>query len=236
MKGAFTGAVQDRIGRFESSEGGTLFLDEIAETTLSTQVKLLRVLENKQIERIGSNQTIDVDFRLISATNKDITKLMESEIFREDLYYRISPIVIKIPPLRERKEDLKDLIDEFIEIMSTDMKKNIRQIEPEVMDYLIHYDYPGNIRELKNIIERLVVLAEDGVISFSDLMTKRSRKSDSQSLKDIRSASEKSHIEAILLKTNHNMTRSSEILGISRRQLFNKIKEYDIKGGKFISN
>jgi DNA-binding NtrC family response regulator len=236
MKGAFTGALDDRTGRFESSEGGTLFLDEIAETTLSTQVKLLRVLENKQIERIGSNQTIDVDFRLISATNKDINKLMENEIFREDLYYRISPIIIKIPPLRKRKEDLKDLIDEFIIIMSNDMKKNIRHMEPEVMDYLMQYDYPGNIRELKNIIERLVALADDGIISFSDIMSKREVKSDSQTLKDIRSSSEKTHIESILLKTNHNMTRSAEILGISRRQLFNKIKEYDIKSEKFISD
>jgi DNA-binding NtrC family response regulator len=236
MKGSFTGALEDRIGRFEAADGGTLFLDEVAEMTLSTQVKLLRALENKQIERIGSNQSIDVDFRLISATNKDINKLMEDELFREDFYYRISPIVINIPPLRERKEDLEDLIEIFIKDMSNDMKKKITHIEPEVMDYLIDHEYPGNIRELKNIIERLVALAENGIVSFSNIMVKRKKaESGNSTLKEIRSVAEKEHIESILLKTGFSMTKASNLLGISRRQLFNKIKEYEIENGKLTS-
>jgi len=230
-KGSFTGAVEDRLGRFEAAHGGTLFLDEIADTPLTTQIKLLRSIENKQIERIGSNQTIDVDFRLITATNKKIHELIEKELFREDFYYRISTITIEIPPLRERREDIKDLIDFFIKEASLDMKKNIDAIEPDLLSYLLDYDYPGNIRELKNMIERLVVLSDNGELRLSDLTTKSvpAASYKTKTLKELRFDTETEHIKRILEKTEFNMNEAAEILGISRRQLFNRVNELDLK-------
>lgn len=232
-KGAFTGANEDRIGRFEAAHEGTLFLDEIADTPLSTQVKLLRSLENKQIERLGSNQIIDVDFRLITATNKDINKLIEEDLFREDFYYRISTIVLEIPPLRKRREDILDLVHFFIEKCSKEMQKEITEIEPEVQDYLLNYDYPGNIRELKNIIERLVVLSEDGIIKLEDLSTKPNTAShENKTLKELRNTAEKEYIKKILEENDYNMTESADILGISRRQLFNKVTQFNLRSEK----
>lgn len=232
-KGSFTGATENRIGRFEAAHGGTLFLDEIADTPLTTQIKLLRSIENKQIERIGSNQVIDVDFRLITATNKNIHKLIEEELFREDFYYRISTITIEIPPLRKRREDIQDLIDFFINKSSLEMKKEKKIIEPDLLEYLLNYDYPGNVRELKNIIERLVVLSEDGIIKLEDLSTKPNlTDSKPKTLKELRYTTEKEHINKILKKNNFNMTATAQVLGISRRQLFNKVTEFNLKHGK----
>jgi DNA-binding NtrC family response regulator len=230
-KGAFTGAIENRVGRFEAADGGTLFLDEIADTPVSTQIKLLRVLENKQVERIGSNQTIDIDFRIVTATNKNLFDLISSGAFREDFYYRISPIIIEIPPLRERREDILDLVNYFVDKSSIEMKKVIKRIEPEVIDYLKGYDYPGNIRELKNIIERLVALSDNGVIKFESIapvmLTKKTN--NFTSLKEARNAFEKEFIALSLEKNNFNMTNTSEELKITRRQLFNKVSEYNLK-------
>lgn len=163
-KGAFTGADKRRIGYFESSDGGTLFLDEIGGISLNLQSKLLRAIENKKIYRLGSSNQISVDFRLITATNRDLKADMESGQFREDLFYRISTIVLEIPPLRERKEDLPLFIDYFIGKFAREMKKERIEVDPVVREVLESYDYPGNIRELKNIIERLLVLSDRGEI------------------------------------------------------------------------
>ena len=200
-KGAFTGANEERIGRFESASMGTLFLDEIADMPLSTQIKLLRVIEDRAIEKIGSNISTPVDFRLITATNKSIVKLIDQGLFREDFYYRINTIIIEIPPLREHKEDIYSLANNFIAIASKQMKKEIHTIEPEVWEYLNQYDYPGNIREFKNIIERLVVFSENGVISKDDLLIHEVPATDyegDQTLKAFRSAIEKKYIETVL--------------------------------------
>ncbi|SNS60156.1 DNA-binding transcriptional response regulator, NtrC family, contains REC, AAA-type ATPase, and a Fis-type DNA-binding domains [Anaerovirgula multivorans] len=228
-KGAFTGAYEKRIGRIEAAHEGTLFLDEIGDTSLDVQLNLLRVLDNRKIARIGSNRLIDIDFRLICATNKDISRSIKENNFREDFYYRISTIVIKIPPLRDRKEDLKKLINYFITTYASELKKDIQEIEEEALNTLMSYNYPGNIRELKNIIERLVVLSKDGIISIRDISDEINMNvSNRVLLKDVRAAAEKKHIEKLLLINNFNMTNTASQLGISRRQLFNKINEYSI--------
>lgn len=238
-KGSFTGSLSTRKGRFEAAEGGTLFLDEIGDIPLSSQVKILRSIENKEIERIGSNLPIKVDFRLICATNKDLNKEILDKQFREDLYYRISTVTINIPPLRERKEDLPMLIDFFIKKSQEELKKDIRSIDKELMKFLMEYDYPGNVRELKNIIERLMVMAEGRVITLSDakkynifsntLEKEDYREADDRSLKAVRAIAEKQYISKILKENDLNMDETANILQISSRQLYNKIKEYDIK-------
>ena len=231
-KGAFTGANEERIGRFESASMGTLFLDEIADMPLSTQVKLLRVIEDRTIEKIGSNISTPVDFRLITATNKSIVKLIDQGLFREDFYYRINTIIIEIPPLRQHKEDIYSLANSFIATASKQMNKKIHRVEPEVWEYLKQYDYPGNIREFKNIIERMVVFSENGVISKDDLLIHEVPPTDyegDQTLKAFRSAIEKKYIEAVLEKNTFSMTKTAKVLGITRRQLQNKVNEYEIQ-------
>lgn len=166
-KGAFTGALEKRIGRFEEANGGTIFLDEIAELSHSTQVKLLRVLENRTVERIGSNKSISVNFRLISATNKDI-RSNSKNFFREDLFYRLNTIELDVPPLRERREDMDDLVYFFVNHFKNSTKKTISSISPSTMKFLREYDYPGNIRELRNIIERLIVTSRSDVLKIDE--------------------------------------------------------------------
>ena len=235
-KGAFTGAINKRVGRFEAANGGTLFLDEIGDISLETQAKLLRSIETKQIYRIGKNEPIDVDFRLISATNKNIEEEIKAGRFREDLFYRISTIVLEVPPLRKRKEDIPLLVDYFFNKCQSEMKKNIKEVQQPVLDFLESYDYPGNIRELKNIIERLVVLSENGTIGSNCLPTVRARSEDievelddQRSLKDVRKEIEIKHIQNTLRSCGNNYGKTAEKLGISRRQLFNKMTEYELK-------
>ncbi len=240
-KGAFTGATDKRIGRFEAAHEGTLFLDEIGDTSLSTQAKLLRSLDSRKIERIGSNVSVDVDFRLVSATNRDLRSMVAEQTFREDLFYRLSTITVELPSLRERKEDIPTLVDFFLKKAQIDMKKEILSIDSEVWTFLTNYDYPGNLRELKNIIERFVVLARDGVISHRDIPSGYVNQpvdvpsqigqdiSHTVPLREFRKDAESSYIQRVLEQNNYNMTQTSKVLGISRRQLFNKITEYGIK-------
>lgn len=212
-KGAFTGATSKRIGRFEEANFGTLFLDEIGDLPASTQGKLLRTLETRTIERVGSNKSIDLDIRIIAATNKDLYKEISEGTFREDLLYRINTLEVVIPPLRNRREDIPGLIEYFLEKIQIEQKKKISYIDESTMDYLLNYDYPGNIRELKNILERLVALSENEMVS----------------LKMARSEFEKRYIERILECTSNNVTKAAKILEITTRQLWNKISEYKIE-------
>jgi DNA-binding NtrC family response regulator len=235
-KGAFTGAVEKRIGRFEEANNGTLFLDEIGELNISTQVKLLRAIENKTIERIGSNKSISTNIRLISATNRKINEEIKIGGFREDLYYRINTITIEVPPLRERKEDILILINFFFNKMQQEMKKRIIEIENGLIDLLVIYDYPGNVRELKNIIERLVVLSDNGYIRICDLPELKVNDEESfdenksvKTLRDVRHIAEAKHIKLVLQRCNGNISEAARVIDISRRQLFNKLVEYDIK-------
>jgi transcriptional regulator with PAS, ATPase and Fis domain len=188
------------------------------------------VLETRHIERIGSNALIPLDFRLICATNRDLSQIIESGEFREDLYYRLNTIVVTVPPLRERKEDLPQLINFFLNRVKEQMQINIKQVDEAVIDALLQYDYPGNVRELKNIIERLVVLSSGGMIVKEDLPEHFVQSEDiSTSLKDYREQTEKIFIIKALEKNNYHMTQTAEDLGISRRQLFNKIEKYQIE-------
>jgi len=242
-KGSFTGAVERRKGRFEMAHGGTLFLDEVGDVPLGTQVKLLRTLESKTIERLGSSEPLLVDFRLISATNKKPEEEIRAGRIREDFFYRISTITIEIPSLRSRKEDLPLLIDYFMEKSQLDLGKTITGMEAGVREFLLAHHYPGNVRELKNIIERLVVLARDGVILRSDLpdlmekapekaAEKIPEKSDDDTfrqLKEIRREGEADYIQKVLQHCDYKMIEAAKCLGISRRQLFNKISEYGLK-------
>lgn len=240
VKGAFTGAIEDRVGRFEMAHGGTVMLDEIADVSLATQVKLLRVIELKQVERIGSNKSEQVDFRLIAATNKPVETMVATGDFREDFFYRVSTVVLKIPPLRERKEDLPALIAYFLSKSAQAMAQPLCQITDEAMDYLTAYDYPGNIRELKNLIERLVIFQDDGKISgelVKDCLPVKASeagadKSEKQlykmSLRDYRAETEKVYIKKQLSRHSYHLTQTAEAMGITRRQLFNKMKALGI--------
>lgn len=237
-KGAFTGAASRRIGRFEAANKGTIFLDEIGDLTLGMQVKLLRVLQEKEFERLGGNQTIRVDVRVIAATNRDLEKAMKEGKFREDLYYRLNVVSVVIPPLRERKEDIPALIDHFIKKYGEENSKKISGLTLEARDMLMRYNYPGNVRELENIIERAVVLSKGGTISVSDLPI-HMRVPDRAVSMDFRSSEgnlnktletiERGLILEALKETGGVQTRAAERLGISERVLRYKLKKYRIK-------
>jgi len=232
-RGAFTGATDARVGRFEAADQGTLFLDEVGDLPESTQIKILRNLENREITKIGSNKTVRTNFRLISATHKDLKKAIQESTFREDLFYRLSTVIIEIPPLRERVEDIPLLVDYFVRQAALEMKKPIQSIEPALRDALYNYDYPGNIREMKNIIERIVVLSVGGILRMDEGF-KLSPLDDgisSQSLRDVRQAAEKRHIKAVLQRCEQNYKQTAEILELSVRQLYNKCNEYGIGHG-----
>jgi len=168
-KGAFTGADKQRIGRFEQADGGTLFLDEIGDMSPSTQAKILRVLQEHEFERLGGTRTLRVDVRLIAATNRDLPAMVQSGQFREDLYYRLNVVAIETPPLRERKDDIVPLANAFIQRFSAELKKKIEGLDPDAQKLLMRYNWPGNIRELENTIERAMLLAEGRAIAGGDL-------------------------------------------------------------------
>lgn len=233
-KGAFTGAVNKRIGKIEAGNGGTVFLDEIGEMSMTTQVTLLRVLESKQIERIGSNCLIDVDFRLVSATNRNLHQRVKEGYFREDFLYRINTIEIRIPPLRERREDIPDLLEFFIRKYERETGKVIDRIDKDTEKFLLEYDYFGNIREMKNMIERMVLLSKDGVLQMSqEFMPEEARKEQKSSVflpyKEAKQNFERQYILDILQSCDNNISKAAEKMQMSRRQLFNKITEYEIE-------
>ncbi|MCR3907045.1 MAG: sigma-54 dependent transcriptional regulator [Tenericutes bacterium] len=231
-KGAFTGAVDTRIGKFEQANLGTLFLDEIGDLPLQTQGKLLRAIESRRIERIGSNKSIDLDTRFISATNKDLSVEIRKGDFREDLLYRINTLTLEIPPLRERREDIPALIEFFTKKTATEQKKKIDKIDEGVQEYLLNYNYPGNIRELKNIIERMITLSKDGVVTVSDMLMPISsiekKENEVKTLKRARENFENMFIMKALTRNNGNVTKTAGELEISTRQLWNKINQYKI--------
>ena len=229
-KGSFTGALTTRIGRFEAAQSGTLFLDEIGDVPLSTQAKLLRAIETKKINRIGSNEEIKVDFRLISATNKDLAKEIKEGNFRKTLFYRLSTIIIQVPPLRQRKEDLPDLIQHFVRKAQNSLGFEKVVIDKDVMDFLLQYRYPGNVRELKNLVDRMVVLSDQGHIrsdAIANMLYGNEQADDFEvlfesnySLRDVRREVESKYIENVLKKNMYNITKSAKDLDISARQPF----------------
>lgn len=226
-KGAFTGATDKKIGLMEFADGGTVFLDEVGELPISLQKKFLRFLQEKEFQRIGGTSRIKVDVRIISATNRNLEKDVKENIFREDLYWRLNVVRINLPSLKERKDDIPLLVNHFLKKFAKENNKPIPQLEPEVMDALISYDWPGNIRELANVIERAIVLSSSGIISMKYLPKRIQEKTgwaipaeNSFNLIEL----EKSIILKALNSTGWNQTKAAEILGISRKQLRTKMK------------
>lgn len=229
-KGAFTGAQYRRKGKFEMADGGTIFLDEIGTISQKMQVQLLRVLETKQFTRVGGNEMISSDFRVICATNRDLEAAIGDGSFREDLYYRLNVFTIFIPPLRERRVDIPPLVNHFVQKYATLMNKPAIGIDPDAMDLLIRNKWPGNIREIENVIERAMVLAKPPAIKPSDLPFQLSQLQEVNSQRDdLISTMEKVHIAKVLEKHNWNITRSAEALGIDRVTLYSKISKYGLK-------
>ena len=241
-KGAFTGAAAQRKGKFDLANGGTLFLDEIGDMSLKTQAKILRILQEQKFERVGGGKTITVDVRVLAATNKDLEQEISRGNFREDLYYRINVVPLEVPPLRERKNDLPELTEEFLKEYAYKTNTEKKSLAPPVMEIFRDYDWPGNIRELKNLIERLVIMAPGTVIQPHDLPSqfqKRSRGEDAliqppdfsteQDLKEAKSRFEKEFIIRKLQEYQGNITQTAEALGLERSHLHKKIKAYGIK-------
>ncbi len=227
-KGSFTGAYAQKKGKFEFANGGTLFLDEIGEMSANIQVHLLRVLEEKEFTRVGGNETIRVDVRVISATNKDLRRAIEKQEFREDLYYRLNVVNIELPPLRERKEDIPLLAEHFLHKFAAENRKEVTEFSPEVIESLLAYDWPGNIRELENSIERAIILSRDSSITSADLPQENVSLVGSASLGKNLKEVEKTHILNVLRETGENYSEAARILGVSRMTLYNKAKEYGL--------
>jgi len=226
--GAFTGANKNKKGLFEEADKGTLFLDEIGEMHTSLQSKLLRVLETNSFIKIGDTKPISVDVRIITATNRDLQDDVKKGNFRADLFYRIGVMKINIPPLRERKEDIKLFADYFLKYFSSKMNRSFSKVSESFYDKLLSYDFPGNIRELRNILERTVILAGKEITADSlpvDLVSNQSLSLDSTNLDDV----ERIHIQSILKRANGNKTRAAELLGIGLTTLYRKLQSYGIE-------
>ena len=225
-KGAFTGAAFNRKGRFEMADGGTIFLDEIGTISPKMQVELLRVLESKKFIRVGGIKEISSDFRVICATNRDLKEMVSIGTFREDLYYRLNVVNIKLPPLRDRPDDIPLLVDHFIRKYCTSMSREMISIDPAAMKHMESFEYPGNVRELENMIERAIVVGNGRVIRLKDLpMGKEVMSSSIESLNDL----EMKHIAKILDKYDWNISRTAKALNVDRATLYNKIKKYKLK-------
>lgn len=228
VKGAFTGAVVSKKGLFEEANGGTVFLDEIGDLGMGLQSKLLRVLEDHQIRPVGGTQSINIDIRFIAATNRDIESAIRASAFREDLYYRINIITIKIPPIRERKEDIELLVRHFIQKFSQELGKHVQDIERETMDLLIRYSWPGNVRELQNIIERAILIADDEVIRMEHLPECMQNSEAFVQESFDKKLSIEEYTKAFILKYQNGYTEQqlADMLGITRKSLWEKRKRW----------
>jgi two-component system, NtrC family, response regulator HydG len=227
IKGAFTGAYRHRIGRFEAAHEGDLFLDEIADIPLATQVKLLRVLETKQFERVGDHRPVSVDVRIITATNKDLQELIQSKRFREDLFFRINVIPIHLPPLRERLEDVPLLVNAFVKRLQERTGKRITGLSSEAMGQFMSYSWPGNVRELKSALEYAFVIAETGIIDLEQL-PHRLLSEASRYPANVKNHEEKIALIEALRQTNGNQSEAARILGVNRVTVWNRMRKHGI--------
>jgi len=240
VKGAFTGADRTRVGRFEAANKGTMFLDEIGDLPLTTQTKLLRVLQEKEFERVGDHRPIATDVRILAATNKDLNKFMQEKLFREDLYYRISVIPIYLPPLRARLDDIPLLVDTFVRRMRLKTEKNITGIAKEVLDVFMQYRWPGNIRELINVIEYAFVLCPEGDISIAHLPAQMLGQQPShvqlasKTSRKLSTGDMRQELIQALQAAGGNKSEAARRLGISRVTLWKRIKKFDIQVDKQI--
>jgi DNA-binding NtrC family response regulator len=230
-KGAFTGAIARRKGKFESADGGTLFLDEVGDVSAKLQLELLRVLEDRSFHRVGGNESISVDVRIVAATNRDLRKAVAEGRFREDLYYRLNVIPIAIPPLRERREDIPLLVERFVEGFAVEQKKRLDGVSHDAMAALLAHDWPGNVRELRNVLERGAVVATGPLIQLADLglagpaAPAGAVATSPGTLEDV----ERRHIGEVLLAAHGNVTHAARTLGIDRVTLYKKIRKYRLK-------
>ncbi len=230
VKGAFTGASETRAGFFQTADGGTIFLDEISETSLNMQVKLLRVLQDKQVCMVGDNKSRQVDVRIISATNKNLDALIKKNLFRHDLFFRISVITINIPPLRERGDDILLLARHFVRKFGLEMGGKDLQFSDEALNIMQNYDWPGNVRELENVIQRMVIMADGNIINVPDLpsfmrYTARTGGGMNRTLSEV----EGEHIRNVLASVDNNKSRAAAMLGIDRKTLRAKMNKYRIQ-------
>jgi len=239
VKGAFTGASADRPGRFEQADAGTLFLDEIADMSMKTQAKVLRVLQEQRFERVGGATTIRVDVRVLAATNKDLEEEIRQNRFREDLYFRLAVIPLRVPPLRERREDVPILVEHFVAQFASELGRRPKAVDPEALLRLRDYAWPGNVRELRNFVERMMIMAPGETIGLRDLPPavrgdggERGRgvwDADYPSLRDARIAFEKHFIEKKLAELDGNVSRTAQVLGLERSNLYRKMRAYGIE-------
>jgi two-component system NtrC family response regulator len=229
-KGAFTGAHIQRKGRIEFAQGGTLFLDEIGETPLSLQVKLLRFLQDYQVERVGGRESLPMDVRVIAATNRDLKKAITDERFREDLYYRLSVLTIAVPPLRERRSDIPLLANAFLQRYAREYRKRLKGFSPDVYEAAQAYSWPGNVRELENRIKRAVIMAEGRFVTVNDMeLPFPSQSAKHETLRTTREQSEREQILKVLGRYNGNISRTAADLGISRPALYERMEKLGIK-------
>lgn len=239
LKGAFTGAANDKAGYFETAQDGTVFLDEIGNLSMDVQVMLLRALQEKQVRRIGSNKTLDIDVRIIAATNEDLKLAIAKGSFREDLYHRLNEFSIHILSLRDRKEDIKEFSFYFLDKANTDLQKSIKGIDPETLEAMLSYNWPGNLRELNNIIKRGVLLTPDKqnisrnyvpneIFNLSSNQNKYTNTNNDFNLKEANSKQERDYIITVLEKVKYNKSSAARILNIDRKTLYNKLKQYGI--------
>ncbi|OEU61795.1 MAG: hypothetical protein BBJ57_13905 [Desulfobacterales bacterium PC51MH44] len=224
-KGSFTGAVERKKGKFEAADKGTLFLDEIGEINANTQVHLLRALEEKKITRIGSNEEIDVDVRIIIATNKDLRSMVLEGKFREDLYYRLKVVTINLPALKDRKEDILPLAEHFLKKYAEENDKDVINLSPEVIEFMLNYSWLGNVRELENMIEHGVILSTSNAITMAEFPQDIIHPTPTEE-KTIEAVT-KAHILNVLEETKGNISEAAKILGIQRMTLYNKLKKYN---------
>jgi DNA-binding NtrC family response regulator len=224
-KGSFTGAVERKKGKFEAADGGTLFLDEIGEINANTQIHLLRALEEKKITRVGGNEEIDVDVRVIAATNKDLRTMVKQGSFREDLYYRLKVVTIQLPPLMGRKEDILPLAEHFLRKFSKANNKVVKKFSPDVIEFMLNYSWPGNVRELENMIEHGVILSKNKEITMADFPQDliHPAPAEGKTIEDVM----RNHIINVLEETRGNISEAAKILGIQRMTLYNKLKKYN---------
>jgi len=224
-KGSFTGSVERKKGKFEAGDKGTLFLDEIGEINANTQIHLLRALEEKKITRVGSNEEIDVDVRLIAATNRNLKAIVKQEKFREDLYYRLNVVTIELPPLKDRGEDLLPLAEHFLKKFAEENNKSIKIFSPEVVKFMLNYSWPGNVRELENMVERCVILSKNKTITLDEVPQDiiHPMPAEGKTIEGV----ERNHIINVLEETEGNISKAAEILGIRRMTLYNKLKKYN---------
>jgi two-component system, NtrC family, response regulator HydG len=239
LKGSFTGAINDKTGQFEAANHGTLFLDEIGNLSYEIQIKLLRAIQERHIRKIGSNKVIPVDVRILVATNEDLQKDVKDGKFREDLFHRLNEFSIHVPPLRERKEDIRLFIEFFLDKANQELNRDVKEIPDSLMEVLLNYSWPGNIREVKNVIRRAVLLSKGEALDknalpqeivFSTVLQQETN-GDPASENDLKSQTgktEKEIIMATLQKAKYNKSKAAKMLNIDRRTLYNKLKLYGI--------